>query len=354
MNVLSVVGARPQFIKASAVSRELRLHCQEKLVHTGQHYDHAMSGVFFEELGIPEPDYNLNIGSGAHGHQTGAMLAALEAVMLHEKPGWVLVYGDTNSTLAGALAAAKLHIPVVHVEAGLRSYNRTMPEEINRVLTDHCSEILFCPTQTAVENLTKEGITHHVFFVGDVMLDTLLTFLPRLDHIEVLTRIGVTAKEYVLATVHRASNTDDADALSRVLDCLAAVDATVIFPIHPRTAAAMTRFGLSFPINVKTIEPVNYQQMLVLERNARAVLTDSGGVQKEAYFLSTPCLTLRTETEWTETLATGWNQLVGLDPMKIKACLSLPHPSNDPPPLYGNGTAAKQIVEILTNIQGFA
>ncbi len=352
MKILSVVGARPQFIKAAPVSTALRAKLHEVLVHTGQHYDAEMSDVFFREMGTPAPDYYLGIGSGRHGQQTGAMLAAIEDVILKEEPDRVLVYGDTNSTLAGALAAIKLHVPVAHVEAGLRSFNRAMPEEINRVLTDHCADMLFCPTQTAVNNLAAEGIRAGVHCVGDVMVDALRAFLPHADERAVLGELGLESGSYVLATVHRASNTDDPAALQAVLDCLAASPWPVVLPLHPRTTAAVTKFGLSFPAQVRAIKPVSYLWMLALEKNARAIMTDSGGVQKEVYMLGVPCITLRSETEWVETLAGGWNILAGTDAGKVSAALARPLPAGTPPPLFGDGTAARQIARIIADTQG--
>lgn len=348
MKIVSIVGARPQFIKAAPVSAALRQSFTETLVHTGQHYDHGMSAVFFQELGIPEPEYNLGIGSGSHGQQTGQMLAAIEDVLLREKPDWVLVYGDTNSTLAGALAAAKLHIPIAHVEAGLRSYNRAMPEEINRVLTDHCSHLLFCPTLTAVDNLATEGIHNGVHLVGDVMVDALYFFLPKAEQSPILNQHSLTPGEYVLATIHRASNTDTAEALVQVLDCLAQSQWPVVWPIHPRTAAALERFALTSSPNVRLIPPVGYLEMLALEKNARFILTDSGGVQKEAYIFAVPCITLREDTEWVETVAQGWNTLTGSDVVKVQEALARPRPDTAPPPIFGDGAAASQIAHYLS------
>lgn len=348
MKIVSIVGARPQFIKAAPVSAALRQSFTEILVHTGQHYDHGMSAVFFQELGIPEPAYNLGIGSGSHGQQTGQMLAAIEDVLFKEKPDWVLVYGDTNSTLAGALAAAKLHIPIAHVEAGLRSYNRAMPEEINRVLTDHCSHLLFCPTLTAVDNLATEGIHNGVHLVGDVMVDALYFFLPKAEQSPILNQHSLTPGEYVLATIHRASNTDTTEALAQVLDCLAQSQWPVVWPIHPRTAAALERFALTSSPNVRLIPPVGYLEMLALEKNARFILTDSGGVQKEAYIFAVPCITLREDTEWVETVAQGWNTLTGSDVVKVQEALARPRPDTAPPPIFGDGAAASQIAHYLS------
>lgn len=383
MLIISIVGARPQFIKAAAVSRALRERHREVLVHTGQHYDYGMSAVFFQELGIPEPDVNLGIGSGPHGQQTGRMLMALEELLLtflslpqvhpsptgsaasgkpgelaelaelRERPTCVLVYGDTNSTLAAALAAVKLGIPVAHVEAGLRSFNRAMPEEHNRVLTDHCADLLFCPTQTAVDLLAREGITRGVHLVGDVMVDALLAHaeLAR-RRSTVLQRLGLTPQRYLLATVHRPYNTDVPDNLRNIFAAFAAVHRAtqepIVLPLHPRTAAAMRAIGLELPAGVVAVDPVGYLDMLALEQAARLILTDSGGVQKEAYCLAVPCVTLRPETEWVETVQAGWNVVVGADPQAIvRAATAHPWPTEPPPPVFGDGHAAERIVQVL-------
>jgi UDP-GlcNAc3NAcA epimerase len=348
VKIVSIVGARPQFIKAAPVSRVLRQRHTEVLVHTGQHYDHNMSAVFFEELDIPEPDYNLGVGSGLHGVQTGRMLEATERVLLDERPDWVLVYGDTNSTLAGALAAVKLHVPVAHVEAGLRSFNRRMPEEHNRVLTDHAADLLFCPTQTAVDNLAREGITRGVHNVGDVMYDAVLYNQAIADQrSEVLSRLGLESQGYLLATVHRAENTDDPMRLAGIVEAFGMLEEPIVFPAHPRTRAALATSGMSLAPNVHMIEPVSYLDMLSLEKNARLILTDSGGVQKEAYFFAVPCVTLREETEWVETVETGWNVVVGAN----AACLvRTVHSFAVPevrPALYGDGQTAERIVKVL-------
>ena len=316
MKVLSVVGARPQFIKCAPVSRELRKVHEEILVHTGQHYDYLLSEVFFRDLGIPAPDYHLDIGSGSHGVQTGRMLAAIEEVIAKEEPEIVLVYGDTNSTLAGALAAAKMHVPVAHVEAGLRSFDRRMPEEVNRVLTDHASDLLFCPTETAVANLAAEGITRGVHLTGDVMVDALQENLALAKE---RATVDLPATGYFLATVHRASNTDDPVALRAIMAAFALLEAPVIFPAHPRTRKKFAEYGIAPAANVSVVEPLPYFDMLAALAGARAVLTDSGGVQKEAYILKVPCVTLRENTEWVETLEDGWNVLVGADADRIVA-----------------------------------
>ena len=356
MKLLTVVGARPQFIKASVVSRALESVCREVIVHTGQHYDRNMSAVFFEELNIPKPAYNLGVGSGTHGRQTGEMLIKIEEVIFQEKPDVLLVYGDTNSTLAGALAASKLHIPVAHVEAGLRSYNMRMPEEQNRVLTDHISTWLFCPTQTASDNLKKEGITRGVSVCGDVMLDSVLHFLKLAKSNPAKTaifgQIGIRPKEYRLATLHRAETTDGGlDAIERIFDAFEKLPQPVVIPIHPRTRAlaqqAIAERGYR---NIKLISPVGYLEMLLLTSNARQVLTDSGGLQKEAWFMEVPCITLRKETEWVETLEGSWNVLASLDTEDIyrKATETVPDPAARGKMPFGDGHASEKIASILS------
>lgn len=363
MKVLTVVGARPQFIKAAPLSRALRAAgIQEYLLHTGQHYDYGMSQVFFDELGLPQADINLDVRSGSHGQQTGQMLVEIEKVLEAQKPDWVVVFGDTNSTLAGALAAVKLHIPVAHIEAGLRSFNREMPEEHNRILTDHCADLLFCPTQTAVDNLQREGLTDIAHLVGDPMYDAVLLFSQvAAQKSNILQSLGLQKGDYLLATIHRAYNTDDPQALSTLLTTLQSLEETVILPIHPRTRKKIADFGLlNAPkaSNLRLIEPLSYLDMLVIEQNARMILTDSGGVQKEAYFFAVPCLTLRPETEWVETLEGGWNTIVGLDAEKIrqhvrsvdaqKSATRRGIESNPPKPVFGNGQSAQKIVRIIT------
>jgi len=313
--VVSIVGARPQFIKLAPLSAELRRQgFHETIIHTGQHYDGNMSGLFFEELEIPKPDVNLEVGSGSHGAQTGKMLIAIEEVLLKERPDVVLVYGDTNSTLAGALCASKLHIPLAHVEAGLRSFNREMPEEINRIVADHLSDTLLCPNETGMNNLAHEGIIKGVYLVGDLMMDALRHFSGiATSKSHILTRVGVTAKDYFLATVHRAENTDDRERLASILAALSEIGRTVVFPMHPRTKHRIAECGLGNALgdNIIVIDPIGYLDIINLEQNAMAILTDSGGVQKEAFWLRVPCITLRNETEWVETVASGWNTLTG-------------------------------------------
>jgi UDP-N-acetylglucosamine 2-epimerase len=348
VKVLSIVGARPQFVKAAAVSRVLRKDHREVLVHTGQHYDPGMSQVFFDELGVPEPDVNLGVGSGSHGRQTGAMLEGIEAVLLRERPDRVLVYGDTNSTLAGAIAAAKLRVPLAHVEAGLRSYNRAMPEEINRLVTDHVADLLFCPSEVAVRNLAREGVTSGVLVVGDVMADVLRRAVSATsDRGPVAARFGLVPGDYFLATVHRAENTDDPERLQAILDALQEAPAPVLFPVHPRTREALSRLGLEARRNVRLVDPLGYFDLVSVTRDARAVLTDSGGLQKEAYWLAVPCITVRDETEWVETLEHGWNRLAGAGRERILAALHATERPPSHPPLYGDGRAAERIVLAL-------
>jgi len=353
MKIVSIVGARPQFIKCSPVSKELRKDHQEILVHTGQHYDYEMSKLFFEEMGIPKPDYNLDVGSGPQGKQTGEMLIKIEKVLLEEKPDFVLVYGDTNSTLAGALAATKLHIKVGHVEAGLRSFDTSMPEEINRILTDHASDILFVPTKTAVENLKKEGISDRVHLTGDVMYDALLHNIKIAEKSNILETLHVTSKDYFLVTIHRQSNTDDAENLSNILNALSQVEGKVLFPVHPRTQKFIKTYGLEEKIkdNVSLVKPVGYIDFLWLEKNAKKILTDSGGIQKEAYLLKIPCITLRENTEWIETVEDKWNVLVGADKEKIVDAAKSFTPPQKQSNHFGDGKASKKIKNVLDEIQ---
>ena len=357
MKVVSVVGARPQFIKSAPLGKALRAAGHlEFLIHTGQHYDYEMSQIFFAELGINAPDANLEIGSGSHGWQTAQMLLGIEEVLLAEKPDQVLVYGDTNSTLAGALAAAKLGIPVILLEAGLRSFNRAMPEEINRIIVDHLAKLLLCPSQAAVNNLTAEGIAEGVYLVGDVMADALAFALKRTGRdSSLLKRLGLTESEYLLATVHRAENTDDEARLSNILTALARVNEPVVFPVHPRTRQRIAELDLPFDMSSKKcalhlIEPLGYLEMVRLEQSARMILTDSGGVQKEAYWLGVPCLTLRDETEWIETVETGWNVLVGSDTECILSAVNSFVSPDEHPLLYGDGHAAERCVALMEKL----
>jgi UDP-GlcNAc3NAcA epimerase len=369
MKLVTIVGARPQFIKAATVSRWIQMLIERKSriheiwVHTGQHYDYLMNKVFFEELELPKPDYHLGVGSGSHARQTGMMLERIEAVLQKEKPEVVMVYGDTNSTLAGALAGAKLNIPVAHVEAGLRSYNQVMPEEVNRLLTDHLSTVLFCPTDQAIRNLSKEGIKDGrrrvVKNVGDVMYDSILYYSKIAERKSTLlkdlgfdTRHETRVTSYYLATLHRAENTDDPRRLKSILKALDEIgkEIPVILPLHPRTKKMMKVYHLLYEFkNIKFIEPVSYLDMLKLEKNAKAILTDSGGVQKEAYWFKVPCLTLREETEWVETVRHGWNKLVGSREKRIVEAVSRFTGKSLPKKLgvFGDGKAGEKIVRIL-------
>jgi len=345
--IASIVGARPQFVKAAPVSRALAAAFDEKLIHTGQHYDYGMSEVFFEQLGIAL-HYNLGVGSGSHAEQTGGMMVALERVFSEIRPDLVLVYGDTNSTLAGALVAAKAGIPLAHVEAGLRSYNRAMPEEINRVAADHLSDILFCPTEAAVQNLAKEGVRENVHNVGDVMYDALLHNLAQArGRSTILSQLGLQTGKYALATVHRAANTDDPANMAAILTALGGLPARIVLPLHPRTRKLLANYGLAAPPNVSLLEPVGYFDMLVLEENADCILTDSGGMQKEAYLLGVRCITLRDETEWVETVEAGWNRLAGARIEAIQAAYATWFPRGERPALYGDGQAGEKICALL-------
>lgn len=348
MKIVSIIGARPQIIKAFVVGKVLRERHTDVLVHTGQHYDDAMSAQLFEELGLAEPDVNLRVGSDRQGAQTGLMLERIEDVLVSEQPDWVVVYGDTNSTLAGALAAAKLGQRVAHVEAGLRSLDRRMPEEINRIVTDHVSDLLLCPSQTAVDNLANEGIWHGVHLVGDVMADALEVALERAqERPPVLARLDLSGGDHVLATVHRAGNVDDASRFQSILAAIDALQESVVFPVHPRTREAMAALAYMPSPHVHLVEPVSYFEMVSLERRARLILTDSGGVQKEAYWLGVPCVTLRDETEWVETVEAGWNVLVGADTEKIIRAAESFSPSMPRPPLYGGGGTAERCVVLM-------
>ena len=347
-SVLSVVGARPQFIKAFPVSRLLRERLSEVLVHTGQHYDFGMSDVFFEELDIPEPDYNLGVGSANHANQTAKMLRRLDEVVETERPDLVLVYGDTNSTLAGALVAAKRNIPVGHVEAGLRSNDWSMPEEVNRVLTDRCSDLLFVPSSRAVETLAAEGISDGVLVTGDVMYDAISRVRERAGaESTILAELGYGPDEYVLATVHRQANTDDPVRLESIVEGLASSPLPVVIALHPRTEEALKRNDLwelaTAELNV--IDPVGYLDFVRLLDGAERVATDSGGIQKEAFYLDTRCVTLRDETEWVETVEAGWNELVGADTDAIRSALRRTDDLPEKPSLYGGGHAAERVVE---------
>jgi UDP-N-acetylglucosamine 2-epimerase len=349
MKIVSVIGARPQFIKAAAVSRVLRSApgVSEILVHTGQHYDENMSDIFFRQLSIPEPDYNLGVGSGSHAWQTGEMLKGVEEILLKERPDWTLVYGDTNSTAAGALAATKLHIPVAHVEAGLRSFNRLMPEEINRIVTDRISDLLFAPTPTAVANLRHEGLEKQTVFTGDVMYDSVLFYRDMVISGGNKYATAGLPRNFLLATIHRAENTDNLNNLKNIFAAFDQTGIPVVLPIHPRTAK-LVRTEIKVPSNVQIIEPVGYLEMLWLTMNSAKVLTDSGGLQKEAYFLGRQCITMRTETEWVETMHDGWNIVTGPDTEKIIAAALSPVPSAPRRNDFGDGKSAEIISKTLS------
>ena len=357
MKILSVVGARPQFIKASFLSQGLRGRgINEILVHTGQHYDFEMSEVFFKELNLPFPEYYLGVGSGLHGEQTGKMMIKLEEVVLKEEPDLIIVYGDTNSTLAGALVGAKLKIPIAHVEAGLRSFNKNMPEEINRILTDHISTVLFAPTETAIKNLRNEGIIKGVYKVGDIMFDVAKESIQRIDEEKVLNKYGLKQKKYILVTIHRAESTDLKENLNTIIEALKEISEKgikLIFPIHPRTKKALETFNIKIDKNENflLISPVSYFEMLVLEKNSKLIITDSGGVQKEGYFFKVPCIIPRNETEWIELIDSGWNVLSGIDKNKIiENSLSLYFNGSGEKewlPFYGEGKTAENIINII-------
>ena len=349
MRIVTVIGNRPQFVKAAAVSHRLREHADEILVHTGQHYDDALSRVFFDELELPRPEHRLDLGGGTNTVQSGRMLAALGPLLAAERPDAVLVYGDTNSTLAGALAGAQAQIPVAHVEAGMRSYDRTMPEELNRVLADHASSLLLCSSEAAAETLRGERVGGEVAVVGDVMVDVFELLAPRADA-ATLARLGVEPGGYLLVTAHRAGNVDDPDRLRALVELLHALPGPVVLPLHPRTRARLEEAKLALD-GVIVAPPLGYLEFAALLLGARRVLTDSGGVQKEAYLAGVPCVTLRATTEWRETVAAGWNVLVDLDPQAALAALAhVPPPER--PPLYGDGRAGERVVEALLRMVG--
>jgi len=349
VRIVTIVGNRPQFVKAAAVSRLLRERHEELLVHTGQHYDDELSKVFFEELGIPAPDRELGAGSGSNTEQTARILAALAPVLAELRPGLALVYGDTNSTLAGALAAAQAEIPVGHVEAGMRSFDRSMPEELNRVLTDHASDLLLCSTQTAMDNLAREGVYGDAQLVGDVMADVSLAFREiAAERSTILADLGLEAGGYLAVTAHRAGNVDDPDRLERLVALLEGLPQPAVFPVHPRTRARLEAAGLLARLDgVTLVAPLGYLDFLELARHARAILTDSGGVQKEAYLLGVPCVTLRDTTEWVETVDAGWNVLVDLDREAALAALERTPPP-ERPELYGGGRAAERVRDAVS------
>ncbi|WP_298769011.1 non-hydrolyzing UDP-N-acetylglucosamine 2-epimerase [uncultured Shewanella sp.] len=354
MKIVTVIGARPQFVKAAVVSRWFEKYSGivEIIIHTGQHYDVNMSDVFFEEMRIPKPTYNLEVGGTSHGAMTGQQLEKIESILFSEAPDYLLVYGDTNSTLAGALAAAKMNIPVIHIEAGLRSFNKEMPEEINRILTDHMADILLAPTSVAKENLISEGISaEKIFVVGDVMYDAALYYKNICLKPDWFDTYKLKVNEFVLCTIHRADNTDNVESLNSILRGLASTSMYVVLPLHPRTLHRINKFNISIPANVCVVEPVGYLEMVWLEINCKLVVTDSGGVQKEAYFHNKFCITLREETEWVELINSGYNVLVGADTSKISEeleCVKEFKSKNDD--FYGTGNAGNHIVNLLRNL----
>jgi UDP-N-acetylglucosamine 2-epimerase len=350
VKIMTIVGARPEFIQIAPVTRAIRRRHTEIMVHSGQHYDENMSSVFFSDLGIPEPDVNLGVGGGGHGQMTGQMLIKMEAAMLEYAPDWVVVFGDTNSTIAGGMAAAKLHLPVAHIEAGLRSYDRKMPEEVNRVLTDHLSTLLFAPTAAAVENLAKEGIRDGVKLVGDVRVDVVMQTVERSKarQAALLQATGLAAGEaFALATIHRASNTDDRARLTEIVSAFNTLDLPVVLPVHPRLKKMMAEFGLTFSGNVRSIEPIGFVDMVALLDSCRIVVTDSGGLQKEAYMLRRPAVTVRDTTEWIETVHSGWNRLTEPADFKAAAAAALAPPPAAHPDFYGAPGVCERIVDEL-------
>ncbi|MBC8376171.1 MAG: UDP-N-acetylglucosamine 2-epimerase (non-hydrolyzing) [FCB group bacterium] len=353
MKLVTIIGARPQFVKASVISKALRdAGHTEILVNTGQHYDDNMARIFFEEMGIPKPDYDLGVGSGTHASQTASTLVGIEKILFIEKPDFIIVFGDTNATVAGALAAAKCHIKIVHIEAGLRSYNRKMPEEINRVVTDVLSDLLFVPTQVAVDNLNREGITSGIYIVGDVMVDALITYTKIAEKkSHVLKELSLEKEKFLLMTIHRPSNADSDERLLSILKEVSRIDLPVIFPVHPRSRTRVEKLISQTDGNIRIIDPVGYLDMMMLEKYASIIITDSGGVQKEAYLHKTPCLTVRGETEWVETVRDGWNYIVG-DQLEQISILSNNFPKpKEWHPHYGDGTSSARIVEILEGTQ---
>ena len=362
MKICTIIGARPQFVKAAAISAKIAeigadIAIEEVIIHTGQHYDPVMSDIFFNELGIPKEKYNLNVGSGLHGVQTGKMLEGIEKILIKENPDWVLIYGDTNSTLAGALAAVKLHIPIAHIESGMRSFNRIMPEEINRVISDHICTLNLCSTTTAMENLKNEGLANTAILTGDVMYDCAVKFADLAEkQCNPLSSFELTAKKYIMMTCHRAENTNDKLRMSQIINAVKtlAEETQIIYPIHPRTKKLLKEYNLHFSDNVKVVDPVGYFEMLVLVKNATLILTDSGGVQKEAFFYNVPCVTMRDETEWVETAELGFNIIAGADTSKIinavaKFAKTPPEPVTTSP--YGNANAAEKIIRTILDFQ---
>jgi UDP-GlcNAc3NAcA epimerase len=348
LKIISIVGARPQFIKLAPLSKKIREHFTEIIIHTGQHYDNNMSDSFFKDLNIPAVDYDLGVGSGEHGQQTAEMLKGISEILIKESPDGVVVFGDTNSTLAGALAASKLNFPLIHIEAGLRSYNRTMPEEINRVATDHLSDYLFAPSKVAMENLEKENLLDRAHQTGDIMVDSLSANLKKAQQdLSIIKATGLEPEKYYLLTLHRPYNVDEPGQLKQILNELARLNITIIFPAHPRTQKIIKQNNISVADSIRIIEPLGYLNFINLQSNAAKIITDSGGVQKEAYLLGKPCITLRTETEWTETVEAGWNFLIDSTSPNLAAAIASFNPTGNPLPLYGQEVAAKMVETIL-------
>lgn len=353
LRIILVVGVRPEFIQCTQVVQELSKEFRTEIIHTGQHYDYLMDKIFFKELDIPEPSYYLNVGSGSHGLQTGKMLINIEKIFFNTSPDFIIVFGDTNSTLAGALAASKLHIKVIHIEAGMRSHDRSMPEEINRLLVDHCSDFLFCPTKTAVKNLKNEGITDNVFLSGDATADALRKYITVAEKkSNILNELDISPNEYLLTTIHRASNTDNINNLKNIVEALILSARQIVFPVHPRTREVLLKSNLIDSIkrfeNIKIIPPVGYLDFIQLLKNSEKVLTDSGGIQKEAYILKIPCITLRENTEWIETVHEGWNVLTGANKESILKMINEFHPPKRYKNIFGEG-AARNILNYLKN-----
>lgn len=349
MKIVSIIGARPQFIKLAPLSKKIRENFHEVIIHTGQHYNNNMSGLFFDHLDLPAADYNLGVGSASHGRQTASMLEGISDILLKESPAAVIVFGDTNSTLAGALAAAKLHIPVIHVEAGLRSFNRAMPEEINRVVVDHVSDYLFAPTETAVKNLKRENLADRAYLTGDIMVDALA---GSLEHARArpspLEALGAEPGHYYLLTLHRPSNVDDQGQAARLLSELSRLEERVIFPVHPRTMKMIENNSIKVAANISLIEPLGHLDFIVLQDQAMKIITDSGGIQKEAYLLGRPCITLRTETEWVETVEAGWNLLLDPNRPDLAGPIAAFEPTGKAPQYYGENVAEKMTEIIVT------
>jgi len=349
MKIISIVGARPQFIKLVSLSREIRKSCQEIIIHTGQHFDNNMSKVFFDELNIPIPDINLGISGGDHGRQTGEMIIGLEKEIKRINPTHIIIYGDTNSTLAGSIVGSKLKIPIIHIEAGLRSYNRAMPEEINRIIADHASDYLFAPTGNALNNLYEEGLEKKSYLTGDLMVDTLLNNIRKAKKSDIINRLKLDEGQYYLLTLHRPYNVDDPSKLNLLLNKLIELDAPIIFPAHPRTHRVIKDNNINTNNNVKLIKPVGYFDFLRLEEGSRKILTDSGGIQKEAYILKKPCITIRTETEWVETIEDGWNILASPNDENFSEKIISFHPQNKQRDVFGKNVA-KRMLEIINSI----